>query len=81
MPKLKNIGGPDVVNIFSRFGFIRASQRGSHIKLTRISPEGSKQSLTIPLHKELDKGTLIAIFRQGLKYISEKELRAYFYSD
>jgi hypothetical protein len=40
-----------------------------------------RQSLTVPLHNETDKGTLKAIFRQALWYIQESDLRPHFYSD
>ncbi|RKY57587.1 MAG: type II toxin-antitoxin system HicA family toxin [Candidatus Latescibacterota bacterium] len=79
MPKLKILSGREVVGIFSHFGFEVVSQRGSHVKLRRTLPDGTKQSLTIPLHEELDRGTLRAIFRQALRYIPEEELRPYFY--
>ncbi len=79
MPKLKTLSGKDVVKIFSNFGFEGISQRGSHIKLRRTLDDGTKQTLTIPLHKELDKGTLRAIFRQSLRYIPEEEIKHYFY--
>jgi len=55
------------------------SQRGSHVKLRRVLLDGTKQTLTIPLHEELDKGTLRAIFRQALRYIPEEEVKPYFY--
>jgi len=79
MPKLKTLSGGEVVKIFSRFGFEVLSQRGSHVKLRRVISDGTKQTLTIPLHEELDKGTLRAIFRQALRYIPEDELKPYFY--
>jgi len=80
MPKLKSLSGGDVVRILSRFGFETVSQKGSHVKLRRILSDGTKQALTIPVHKELDKGTLRAIFRQALRYIPEEQLRPQFYS-
>ncbi len=80
MPKPKSLSGEDVIKIFSQFGFEIASQKGSHVKLRRVLSEGTKQTLTIPLHKELDKGTLRAIFRQALRYVPEEELKPYFYS-
>ena len=79
MPKLRNLSGKDVVRILSWFGFKVVSQRGSHVKLRRILLDGAKQTLTIPLHEELDKGTLRAIFRQALRYIPEEELKSHFY--
>ena len=79
MSKLKLLSGKELIKIFSKFGFEIVSQKGSHAKLRRILKDGTKQTLTIPIHDELDKGTLKAIFRQALRYISEKELKPYFY--
>jgi len=81
MPKLKSLTGEDVIKIFSRFGFEIASQRGSHAKLSRVLSDGTKQTLTLPRHKELDKGTLRAVLRQALRYIPEEQLRPHFYAD
>ena len=79
MPKLRILSGKEVVKIFSNFGFEVVSQKGSHVKLRRILPEGIKQTLTVPLHDELDKGTLKAIIRQASRYIPEEDLKPYFY--
>ncbi len=79
MPKLKLLSGKEVIKIFAKFGFEVISQRGSHAKLRRMLKDETKQTLTIPIHDELDKGTLKAIFRQALRYIQEEELRPYFY--
>jgi len=79
MPKLRSLSGEDVIRIFSQFGFEIVSQRGSHVKLKRILSNGTKETLTIPFHKELDKGTLRAIFRQALRYFPEEQLKPYFY--
>ena len=81
MQKLKSLSGKDVIKIFSQFGFDIASQKGSHVKLRRVLSKGTKQTFTVPLHKELDKGTLKAIFRQALRYVPEQELKPYFYSE
>jgi predicted RNA binding protein YcfA (HicA-like mRNA interferase family) len=81
MPKLRVLSGKEIVKIFSEFGFEIVSQRGSHVKLRRILKDGTKQTLTIPLHKELDKGTIKAIFRQALRYIPEDKLKPLFYSE
>ena len=80
MPKLRTLSGRDLVQIFSSFGFQPVSQRGSHVKLRRVLPSGSRQTLTIALHDETDKGTLRAIYRQGLRYITEAELRPRFFT-
>lgn len=79
-PKLRRLSGTDAVAIFKTFGFSIHSQRGSHVKLRRVI-RSKKQILTIPLHSELDAGTLRAIVRQAARYIPENELHPHFYSD
>ena len=79
MPKLRRLAGRDVLTILHGFGFQQVSQRGSHVKLAREAA-GTRQVLTIPLHTELDSGTLRAIFRQVSRFISEEEVRPHFYT-
>ena len=80
MPKLRSLSGDDLLHVFSRFGFHKFSQKGSHVKLRRESGS-NRQTLTIPMHREVDKGTLRAIFRQALRYIPEADLSVYFFAD
>jgi predicted RNA binding protein YcfA (HicA-like mRNA interferase family) len=61
MPRPKILSGADVVRIFALFGFEVASQRGSHIKLRRLLADGTRQTLTVPNHRELDRGTALGI--------------------
>jgi predicted RNA binding protein YcfA (HicA-like mRNA interferase family) len=77
--KLKNLSGVQLIKIMELFSFQISSQKGSHVKLVRAGTY-SKQCLIIPKHKELDKGTIKAIYNQILHYISEDELHPYFYS-
>jgi predicted RNA binding protein YcfA (HicA-like mRNA interferase family) len=79
-PELKHLSGTEIVSIFKTFGFKVHSQRGSHIKLRRLIA-GSKQTLTVPNHQEIDTGTLRAIIRQASRFIPENELRPCFYSE
>lgn len=81
MPKPRRLSGDDVVAVLSSFGFTIHSQRGSHVKLRRIRQDGGKETLTIPRHKELDAGTLRAIYRQACRYIPESSLQKHFFSD
>ena len=81
MPKLKTLSGGDVVKICCLFGFEIEAQRGSHVKLRRLLPDGARRTFTIPIHDEMDKGTLKAIYRQALRYLTEDQLRPHFYSD
>ena len=41
----------------------------------------SRQTLTVPMHKEIDKGLLKQIFIQASQYVSGEELRPLFYSN
>jgi predicted RNA binding protein YcfA (HicA-like mRNA interferase family) len=81
MPKLRTLSGAEVVAILGDFGFRPVSQRGSHVKVRRILDDGQTQTLTIPNHKEIDRGTLHAIFRQACRFISETELRRLFFTE
>jgi predicted RNA binding protein YcfA (HicA-like mRNA interferase family) len=81
MPKLKILSAEATVKIYESFGFFVERAKGSHVRLVRILPDGSKQKLTIPNHKTLKKGTLASIYRKSTQYISEEELTKYFYTD
>jgi predicted RNA binding protein YcfA (HicA-like mRNA interferase family) len=60
--KLPVVSGAECVKALKQLGFVVARQRGSHIILVREEP---KTSITVPDHKELDRGTLRAIIRQA----------------
>ncbi len=79
MPKLKVLSGKDIIKILNSFGFEVIGQKGSHVKLRRFIKNREKQTLTVPNHKELDKKTLRAIYRQASVYVSENELEKAFY--
>jgi len=79
--KLRGQSGDDLVRILARYGFQVISHRGSHAKLRRVAGDGHKQTLHIPLHKELRRGTLHAIYQQALMYIPEADLRPHFFTD
>jgi len=81
MPKPRVFSGSDIVRILASFGFDIASQRGSHIKLRRVLPDGTRQTLTVPNHRELDRGTVLGIYRQALRYIPEEQLAPQFFSN
>lgn len=75
------MSGADVVAVFLSLGFQIHSQKGSHIKLRRMTPENQRQTLTIPNHREIDTGTLRAILRQASRYVSITELQRHFYQE
>ena len=81
MPKLRVLSGREVLTILREFGFQKFAQRGSHIKVRRVLEGGQAQSLTVPDHDEIDRGTLHAIYRQASRFIPEGELRAWFFTE
>jgi predicted RNA binding protein YcfA (HicA-like mRNA interferase family) len=80
MPKLKVLSGDDLIKIFCNFfGFSIKYSKGSHFRLTRNLLSGTEEILTVPRHKEIDRGTLAAIYRQASEYIPTEELKPHFY--
>lgn len=58
MPRLRKISGEKAIKILcNKMGFQITGQSGSHVRLSKITPEG-KVGTVIPLHKELKIGTL-----------------------
>ena len=53
MPKIPIVSAKDTIKALEKIGFTIVSQRGSHIKLTKLS-----QTVVIPNHHTLKKGTL-----------------------
>ena len=78
-PKLKRLAARDVLSALGAFDFEVVSTRGSHAKLRRELADGTRQILTVPLHRELAPGTLRALFRQATRFIPADELRSYFF--
>jgi len=74
VPRLRRLSGDEVIAILGRHSFRIHSQR-SHVKLRRVTESGSEQVLTVPRHRELDLGTIRAIFRQASRFIPEEVLR------
>jgi len=79
LPRFRRLSGADVIKILQGFEFAVISQRGSHVKLRRSRPDGARQTLHVPNHRELDTGTARAIFRQATEFIPESELARHFY--
>jgi predicted RNA binding protein YcfA (HicA-like mRNA interferase family) len=62
LSSLPVISGRDLVKVLSKVGFEFDRQKGSHMILFRADPA---TTLTVPDHRELDRGTLRAILRQA----------------
>ena len=78
---LRRLSARDVLAALENFGFEVVATRGSHAKVRRVTGDGQTQTLTLPLHKDLDLGTIRAIYRQATRFIPESELRTWFYRD
>jgi predicted RNA binding protein YcfA (HicA-like mRNA interferase family) len=54
----KTFSGKIIIAILEKhFGFVRVSQKGSHVKLGKIS-HGVQVTTIVPNHKEIQAGTL-----------------------
>lgn len=78
-PRLRRLGARDVLACLQHFGFEVVATRGSHAKLRRVTADGERQTLTVPLHKDLATGTLHAIYRQALRFVPDEQLRSWFF--
>jgi predicted RNA binding protein YcfA (HicA-like mRNA interferase family) len=81
MPRrVRRLSGRDVLRALGAFDFEIVATRGSHAKLRRVLRDGTRQTLTVPLHRSLAEGTLHAIFRQACRFVPEKDLRRWFFT-
>ncbi len=63
---LPQISGKELVKILTKNGFTVISQKGSHVKLRKISPDEVQPIvLIVPLHKALKRGTLSGILKRA----------------
>jgi predicted RNA binding protein YcfA (HicA-like mRNA interferase family) len=77
-PKLKRLAAREVLAALGAFGLEVVSTRGSQAKLRRELADGTRQMMTVPLHRVLAPGTLRAVFRQATRFIPAEELRPHF---
>lgn len=63
MSKLPVLSGQEICKALARIGYQIDHQTGSHIILRNENPPHRR--LTVPMHKEIAKGTLRAIIRQA----------------
>ncbi|MEM4145908.1 MAG: type II toxin-antitoxin system HicA family toxin [Candidatus Nitrosocaldus sp.] len=60
--RLPRIGGKDLIKYLSKKCYKPTRQRGSHVVLRS---EHDNRIVVVPLHNELDRGTLLAILEQA----------------
>lgn len=63
MAKLPRLSGKEVLKVLKKAGFVEMRQRGSHVIMIKETPQG-KIPTVVPMHKEVDTGTLLEIIRQ-----------------
>ena len=64
MAKLPRLSGHELIKILVQFGFKKIRQKGSHVMLIKDTRKG-KIGCVVPLHDELETGTLVGILRQA----------------
>ena len=64
MVKLPRLSGKEVIKTLEKVGFKQIRQRGSHVFMVKETSQ-DKIPLVVPLHNEIDKGTLVEIIRQS----------------
>lgn len=60
MASLPVVSGEAAIRAFERAGWSSARQKGSHVSMVK---PGVNANLSVPLHKELDRGTLRKLIR------------------
>ncbi|KHO48262.1 MAG: hypothetical protein QT00_C0001G0276 [archaeon GW2011_AR5] len=65
--KLPVVSGKETIKALSKIGYYIRDQKGSHVHMRHPI----KRPLTVPMHNEIDRGTLRAILKAA--EISEKE--------
>ena len=60
MPRLRVFSGAELCALLTEQGFLQVRQRGSHVIMKR-----GTISFPVPMHRELDRGTLAGIIRQS----------------
>jgi len=64
-PKLGVFSGAEVCRILEQNGFANVRQRGSH-RVMQISVPGiGTTTVPVPMHKQIQSGTLMSIIRQS----------------
>lgn len=55
----------EIIAVLNKFGFSFVSQKGSHIKMRKLSNDQLTRTVIVPNHYEVSKGTLQAILEQA----------------
>ena len=64
LARLRNLSGPQVARILRRHGFVDVRQRGSHLQMRGVL-DGNQVTVTVPQHRHVKIGTLLAIIKRS----------------
>lgn len=78
--KLKDLSGEEVIKFLERNGFLVYKTRGSHCKMRRVISDRN-QTLMIPMHSSIAKGTLRDIYQQISEYLPESDIKSFFFTE
>jgi len=79
--KLKELSGKEIVKFLEQNGFSVYKTRGSHCKMRRIVSDHN-QTIMIPIHNSIAKGTSHDIYNQISEYLPESlELKNFFFTE
>jgi predicted RNA binding protein YcfA (HicA-like mRNA interferase family) len=67
MPELPVISGRECIQALERAGYHQARTKGSHVRLRCPG----RSPITVPLHRELDRGTLRHIISEASLSVAE----------
>lgn len=67
MPSLPVLSGSECVAALLRLGYVQVGQKGSHVRLHCPG----RSPVTVPLHRELKRGTLRSILRSAEVTVEE----------
>jgi len=63
LPKQPVVSGQALVKFLTTYGYQKVRQKGSHLTLKKTTVTGV-HTIQVPLHDELDKGTLNGILQR-----------------
>lgn len=70
MTKVPSVNYPAVVSAFQRAGWIVVRQKGSHIRVERVTGTGTLKA-TIPAHKPIKRSTLAKLLKDAEMTVEE----------
>ena len=79
MPKLRVLSGKELCKSLIKEGFTIIRQKGSHVRLVHQSPIVSYH-VTVPIHGQIDRGTLSGIMRSVGRCLSQDKIKEIFYA-